>query len=54
VREPGEFEGPLGHIRGARLIPLGELSERAGEARGAIVQIVAGVAVPEAARRKPP
>jgi glyoxylase-like metal-dependent hydrolase (beta-lactamase superfamily II)/rhodanese-related sulfurtransferase len=31
VREPGEFEGPLGHIRGARLIPLGELAERAGE-----------------------
>jgi rhodanese-related sulfurtransferase len=31
VREPGEFDGPLGHIRGARLIPLGELAERAGE-----------------------
>ena len=31
VREPAEFEGPLGHIRGARLIPLGELSTRAGE-----------------------
>jgi rhodanese-related sulfurtransferase len=30
VREPGEFDGPLGHIRGARLIPLGELAERAG------------------------
>src|SRR5258708_19484227 len=29
VREPGEFEGPLGHIRGARLIPLGDLAERA-------------------------
>ncbi len=31
VREPGEFNGPLGHIAGAVLIPLGELAERAGE-----------------------
>ncbi len=31
VREPDEFTGPLGHIRGAVLIPLGELAERAGE-----------------------
>ena len=31
VREPDEFTGPLGHIRGAKLIPLGELPERAGE-----------------------
>jgi sulfur dioxygenase len=31
VREPQEFDGPLGHIRGAILIPLGELAERAGE-----------------------
>lgn len=31
VREPDEFEGPLGHIPGARLIPLGELADRAGE-----------------------
>jgi sulfur dioxygenase len=31
VREPEEFTGPLGHIRGAVLIPLGELTERAGE-----------------------
>ena len=31
VREPEEFIGPLGHIRGAILIPLGELAERAGE-----------------------
>jgi sulfur dioxygenase len=31
VREPQEFVGPLGHIRGAVLIPLGELAERAGE-----------------------
>ncbi len=31
VREPGEFCGTLGHIRGAQLIPLGELKQRAGE-----------------------
>jgi sulfur dioxygenase len=31
VREPLEFTGPLGHVRGAILIPLGELAERAGE-----------------------
>jgi sulfur dioxygenase len=31
VREPEEFTGPLGHIRGASLIPLGELAERVGE-----------------------
>ena len=31
VREPNEFEGPLGHIRKAILIPLGALAERAGE-----------------------
>lgn len=31
VREPDEFTGPLGHIGGAVLIPLGELAERAGE-----------------------
>lgn len=31
VREPAEFEGPLGHIRGATLIPLGELASRAAE-----------------------
>ncbi len=31
VREPEEFTGPLGHIRGAALIPLGALAERAGE-----------------------
>lgn len=28
VREPDEFEGPLGHVPGARLIPLGSLLER--------------------------
>jgi sulfur dioxygenase len=31
VREPDEFEGPLGHIQGARLIPLSELASRARE-----------------------
>ena len=31
VREPEEFTGPLGHIRGAIPIPLGALAERAGE-----------------------
>ena len=31
VREPDEFKGPLGHIVGARLIPLGELAGRLGE-----------------------
>jgi glyoxylase-like metal-dependent hydrolase (beta-lactamase superfamily II)/rhodanese-related sulfurtransferase len=27
VREPDEFNGPLGHVAGAKLIPLGKLSE---------------------------
>jgi sulfur dioxygenase len=31
VREPDEFTGPLGHIRGATLLPLGELAARARE-----------------------
>jgi sulfur dioxygenase len=31
VREPAEFNGPLGHIAGARLLPLGSLAARAGE-----------------------
>jgi glyoxylase-like metal-dependent hydrolase (beta-lactamase superfamily II)/rhodanese-related sulfurtransferase len=31
VREPSEFDGPLGHIRDAKLIPLGGLSKGAGE-----------------------
>ena len=31
VREPAEFEGPLGRIAGAKLISLGELAQRAGE-----------------------
>jgi sulfur dioxygenase len=29
VREPNEFTGPLGHIRGATLVPLGELAAKA-------------------------
>ena len=31
VREADEFAGPLGHIVGARLLPLGDLEKRAGE-----------------------
>jgi glyoxylase-like metal-dependent hydrolase (beta-lactamase superfamily II)/rhodanese-related sulfurtransferase len=31
VREPDEFDGPLGRIPGAVLIPLGQLAARAGE-----------------------
>jgi sulfur dioxygenase len=31
VREEDEFTGPLGHIRGAKLVPLGELAQRVGE-----------------------
>jgi sulfur dioxygenase len=31
VREPQEFDGPLGRIPGATLIPLGLLAKRAGE-----------------------
>lgn len=31
VREAEEFSGPLGHIRGAKLIPLQQLSARVGE-----------------------
>ena len=31
VREPDEFTGPMGRIRGAKLIPLGELAGRTGE-----------------------
>jgi rhodanese-related sulfurtransferase len=31
VRELDEFNGPLGHVPGARLIPLGSLSARANE-----------------------
>jgi len=31
VREPDEFNGRMGHIPGAKLIPLGELESRVGE-----------------------
>lgn len=31
VREPAEFAGSLGHLRGARLLPLGELPQRLTE-----------------------
>ena len=31
VRQPDEFTGPLGHLKGARLIPLGELASRLDE-----------------------
>ncbi|RQP25227.1 MBL fold metallo-hydrolase [Piscinibacter terrae] len=31
VREPAEFNGELGHIHGARLMPLAELASRSGE-----------------------
>jgi len=31
VREPDEFDGPLGHIQGARLVPLGALKARKSE-----------------------
>ena len=31
VREPEEFTGPLGHIKDAVLIPLGDLAKRAAE-----------------------
>lgn len=34
VREPDEFGGPLGHIAGARNMPLGALSERLEEFKG--------------------
>jgi glyoxylase-like metal-dependent hydrolase (beta-lactamase superfamily II)/rhodanese-related sulfurtransferase len=34
VREPGEYTGPLGHIPGAKLIPLGTLAGRAKELAG--------------------
>src|SRR5882724_986519 len=31
VREPDEFDGPLGHVPGARLIPLGTLTKKVDE-----------------------
>ena len=35
VREPDEFNGPLGHIEGARLVPLGALAAHAQELNAA-------------------
>ncbi|HVJ25737.1 MAG TPA: MBL fold metallo-hydrolase, partial [Burkholderiales bacterium] len=35
VREPDEFNGPLGHVPGAKLIPLGKLNERSVELKKA-------------------
>ena len=40
VRGPDEFDGPLGHIEGAVLIPLPELGARQGELVGAGQPIV--------------
>ena len=40
VRETGEFNGPLGHIRQARNIPLGQVPARAQELLGTGRQIV--------------
>ena len=34
VREPSEWEGPLGRISGAILLPLGQLAARASEIPG--------------------
>lgn len=34
VRTPGEFTGPLGHIEGAKLIPVQELAQRISEIEG--------------------
>lgn len=31
VREPSEFNGALGHVPGARLMPLGSLAKHCGE-----------------------
>jgi rhodanese-related sulfurtransferase len=40
VREPDEFDGPLGHIQGALNIPLAALSARAEQLAGAGCPIV--------------
>ncbi|MBI3550215.1 MAG: MBL fold metallo-hydrolase [Elusimicrobia bacterium] len=40
VREPEEYSGDLGHVRGATLIPLGQLGDRLAEVpKGAVVTI---------------
>jgi sulfur dioxygenase len=40
VREPDEFDGPLGHVTGAKLIPLGALTGRISEVRKEIPVVV--------------
>jgi sulfur dioxygenase len=35
VREPEEYNGPLGHVPGAKLVPLGKLNEGASELKKA-------------------
>lgn len=35
VREPGEFHGPLGHVPGALLLPLGRLAREVARLREA-------------------
>jgi len=40
VREPAEFAGPLGHIKGAKLLPLGSLMERKQELAGDLPIVV--------------
>ena len=35
VREPEEYDGPLGHVPGAKLVPLAKLNERASELKKA-------------------
>jgi len=34
VRTEGEYKGELGHLKGAKLIPIGELDRRIGELAG--------------------
>lgn len=41
VRSPEEYRGPLGHIRGSRLIPLPELGQRLDEIRSQADRAVA-------------
>ncbi len=43
VRSPEEYTGPLGHIRGAKLIPLAEIGQRLDELRNDSGRLVAVV-----------
>ena len=52
VREPEEYAGPLGHIAGARLVPLGELKAR--WKISTVTGQLSPCAVPVAARRRRP